>query len=322
VLILTKAATPRAAQLGREIAAWLDARSVPARILENGAGLAALAAAAAPSGAAPAPDLCLVLGGDGTMLGAARAATASGVPLLGVNHGRVGFLAELDRSDWREGLARVLAGRAEVVERAALAWRVLRGPEGDEAEGTVREAGLAINDVVVNRGALARLLSLEVFADLDPDGAETSRGPVSLGALRADGLIVSSATGCTGYAVSAGGPLVHPALDALVLTPVCAFLNNFRPLVLPGDAEIQIRLPAPPAPDAHLTVDGQRVLHLAPDEHVVLRRAARGPRFVVLDENGYFRKLAAKGFTRDQTEPTACSDPVAPDDHDPPKEGA
>lgn len=245
VAVITKAAHAGAAALGRDIAAWLSDKGVACQALEHD-----------PEGdflrhLTPA-DLAMVLGGDGTLLSVARA-LAGGPPLVGLNMGRLGYLAEVTPDNWRRFLSDVMERGLSVSERLALAWSVHRG-------GEVVARGRAVNDVVVNRGSLARLISLTLTVDGQP-----------LGGVRADGLVTATPTGSTAYSVSAGGPVVHPEMDAFTVTAICPFFQDFRPLVLPGAAVLEIGVPEPSA-DVHLTLDGQTGVSLRVDDVVRIRR--------------------------------------------------
>ncbi len=272
-LILTRKGDAAAAELGRESAAWLTGRGARAEVCEHDSGGTPAQRRAEEQGGF---DAVLVLGGDGTFIGVARRTLGLGVPILGLNLGRVGFLAEAVEG-WRERLAALVDGAYTVSRRICLAYAVLR-------QGERILEGRAVNDLVVSRGDLARLIRLSV-----------ERGPERVGAMRADGLIVSTPTGSTAYGFSAGGPLVHPEMEAFCLTPVCPFLNNFRPLVLPAGEDIRVRVDEPRG-EVRLSVDGQRCVPLAPGDLVVIRRADHDLLVAETEGPNYFAKLAAKGF--------------------------
>jgi NAD+ kinase len=201
-------------------------------------------------------DLIVVLGGDGTLLGVARLAAPRGTPILGVNLGGLGFLTEVNVDEARTYLARVLAGNYQVDRRITLEAVIER------ASGSSRgvERFTAVNDVVLNRGPLGRMLQLEVTADRKP-----------FCSYRADGLIIATPTGSTAYALSAGGPIVFPTLGVVVLAPICPHTLSHRPVVLPDAFEIEVRVTASDH-DATLTVDGQESSLLGPADSVRIRR--------------------------------------------------
>ena len=187
---------------------------------------------------ASAAELMIALGGDGTLLSVARAVGMRSVPILGVNLGRLGFLAEVDPEELYPVLEEALAGQAEVVRRMRLEVRLERG--GEEILNI-----LALNEAMVTHGQLPRLIDVEAWAD----GQRVTT-------YHADGLIVSTATGSTAYSLSAGGPLLVPDLKAIVLTPICPHSLTQRPVVLPETAVIEV-VPKIGADEMALTVDGQ-----------------------------------------------------------------
>ncbi len=187
---------------------------------------------------AKAVDLLIVLGGDGTLLAVAREAGALTVPILGVNLGALGFLAEFTPAELDEVLDTVLAGNFEVVTRRRLRVRAERN--GQEL---IQE--LALNDAVITRGDLSRILHLETLTDAAP-----------ISSYRGDGLIVATPTGSTAYTLSAGGPILMPGTRVYVMTPICPHALTQRPIVLPNETGVEIRV-FPREGTAHLTIDGQ-----------------------------------------------------------------
>lgn len=274
ILLVTRAGDPEAARLGGEMAEFLSGR-----------GPAPVVAEHHPDMSGPAlsgeggfrPDLVLVLGGDGTFISVARRVHALDSTILGINMGRVGFLAELSSGDWRTALKRVLEGNCRVRKACVLEYSIEHG-------GTETAPSVAINDVVVSRGRLARLVTL----DLRINGEEVS-------ALRADGLIVSTPGGSTGYSVSAGGPVVHPDLSGLVLTPVCPFLSGLKPLVVPDASRIAV-IVREPRGEVYLSEDGQKVLDLASGDTVRIGRSGRDLKVLDLGMASPFSRLRNRGF--------------------------
>jgi NAD+ kinase len=219
-------------------------------------------------------ELLIVLGGDGSVLAAARAVGDRDVPILGINLGHLGFLTEVGPDRAVEALERVLRGEAQVVERQRIAVRVLRG-ERELA------SGVALNDAVITKGsALARMIELDVRVDGEP-----------IAPFRSDGLIVATPTGSTAYNLSAGGPVVEPSVEALVITPICPHILSLRPLVVRADCAIDVVLRAE---EATLTRDGQVGTSLEPGDRVHLVRAAHPARFVELTPRDHFETLRAK----------------------------
>jgi NAD+ kinase len=236
-------------------------------------GLPELGAPAADLG--KRADVLVVFGGDGTILHTARQAARDGIPILGVNLGGFGFLAEVQDRAVDDALLRVLAGDYRVDERMMLQAQVGR------EDRTVREL-LALNDVVVTKSGYARLLRIR-----------TDINEVHLATHMADGLIVATPTGSTAYSLSAGGPILHPDLDAIVLTPICAHTLNARAVVLSGDEAITIQVEPTGAPSV-LTVDGQEGHPLEPDDVVRVSRAPYRARLVRLGRTTFYRLLRTK----------------------------
>jgi NAD+ kinase len=199
-------------------------------------------------------DLIVVLGGDGTLLGVARLVASQSIPILGVNLGGLGFLTEVTIQEARPALERVLAGDYEVDRRIMLEAIV------DRASEETTQSFQAFNDVVVGKGPLGRMLQLEVFAN----GKHFC-------SYRADGLIIATPTGSTAYALSAGGPIIYPTLNAIVLAPICPHTLSNRPVVLPDTYEIEIHVKAPDH-DTTVTVDGQESSQLGPSDIIRIHR--------------------------------------------------
>ena len=199
-------------------------------------------------------DLVVVLGGDGTLLSAARATAAIDVPLLGVNLGSLGFLTEVPPQSLYSMLDAIVAGRAPIEHRSLMMCELLRGND-------VRGGYLVFNDAVVNKTALARLNTYDLFID-----------KVFVSSYRADGMIVATPTGSTAYSLSAGGPVLMPTVSALVVTPVAPHALTHRPLVVPDTSEIEIVLRTEDEL-AYLSLDGQPGLDLTDGDRVRCRRS-------------------------------------------------
>lgn len=197
-------------------------------------------------------DLVVVVGGDGTLLSAAREMAPSGVPLLGINQGRLGFLVDVRPEDMRDNLAAIFAGEYLREDRLLLQSRILRGPASIEAGRDPVGPFLAINDVVIRNQVSIRMLEFETWLD----GEFISQH-------RADGFIVSSPTGSTAYALSGGGPVVHPSLEALALVPICPHTLSDRPIVVSARQPVRIVLGGDAGTRAMVTSDGQTSESLA-----------------------------------------------------------
>jgi NAD+ kinase len=243
---------PDAQKLAREICAWLSARGTGC-LVEAESGIDAVPTAAGCDLAARS-DLLVVLGGDGTLIHAAGLCGEREVPILGVNLGTLGFLTEIPRDHALPMLEKALAGELSASRRLMLHAQVRRGTD-------VVLEGSILNDVVVSKNALSRLARLEVR--IDSSEAAT---------YEADGLIVATPTGSTAYSLSAGGPIVYPTLEAILLTPICPHALTQRPVVLPADVPVRVRLTS--AGEMFVTLDGAKGCPLEQGDEVFIRRAA------------------------------------------------
>jgi NAD+ kinase len=221
------------------------------------------------------PELVIVLGGDGTLLGAARAFVASGVPILSVNLGYLGFLTEVKLGDLYSTLESWCTGCHNVDERAMLHAELWR-------DGAALKTYRALNEIVVSKADIARMGEFSV----ELDGKRVAR-------FRADGVIVSTPTGSTAYTLAANGPILTPDVDALVVTPVCPHLLTLRPIVVRGDASLTVRVEGVPNM-ALLTVDGQVAVELQRGDEVRCRRSSHTVRLVRLGDEGFFEALRIK----------------------------
>ncbi|WP_219212516.1 NAD kinase [Variovorax boronicumulans] len=219
-------------------------------------------------------DLGLVVGGDGTMLGIARQLAPYGVPLIGINRGRLGFITDIPLDNYRETLVPMLAGEYEEDHRSLLHAQVIR-------EGACVFDALAMNDVVVNRGATSGMVELRV-----------SVGNHFVANQRADGLIIASPTGSTAYSLSAGGPLLHPSIPGWVLVPIAPHTLSNRPILLPDADEISIELVS--GRDASANFDMQSLASVEIGDRVVVRRSDYHVRFLHPRGWSYFDTLRKK----------------------------
>jgi NAD+ kinase len=221
-------------------------------------------------------DLVIVVGGDGTLLHAARVLASQNTPLLGINLGRLGFLVDISPDEMLPHLDAILGGRYEQEHRFLLEVRM-----GDES--TAEQPTLAFNDVVLHKWNIARMIEFESYVDGQLVNDQ-----------RSDGLIVSTPTGSTAYALSGGGPLLHPRLNAIVMVPICPHTLSNRPIVVDGDSEIEIRLNHAHAEDVQITCDGQSTLPLMPGESVRIRKAEQMVRLIHPEGYDYYSILRAK----------------------------
>ena len=271
--LVVKGGNAAAEREAEDVARWLTARGVPHHLFTTTGDVGALEI--------PQVDLVLALSGDGTIVALARHLLGRHIPLAGVNFGRVGFLAELSPQSWAEGLERMLEHGLMVESRMTLAYVLRR-------DNQVLYQGEVINDVVVTRGRLARLVHLELELDHAP-----------FMVLRSDGIILSTPTGSTGYAGSAGGPIVLPGINAYVVAAICPFLSSFPPLMLGAESLFSIRVDAS-GTDLHLSLDGQATYELQPGDCLEVQGYA--DRFLLADMgmNSYFQRLQAVGLIQQE----------------------
>ena len=221
-------------------------------------------------------DLAIVLGGDGTLLNAARSLVDFRVPILGVNLGRLGFLADVSPDEIPDSLEEILCGNFREEERALLHAQVVRA-------GRIIIQANALNDVVVHKREVARMIEVDAFIDGQ-----------FLNAYRADGLIIATPTGSTAYALSGGGPIIHPTLDTVMLVPICPHSLTHRPIVLSADSEIEVLLNASNTTQTQVTCDGQISLPIRSEDRVVIRKKRHKLRLIHPSNHDYFQLLRAK----------------------------
>ncbi len=220
-------------------------------------------------------DLLIVLGGDGTLLSAARALRAHSVPILAANLGGLGFLTTITLDQLYPMLEAVLRGEHRVGERMMLEAQIFH-------DGKAADRQTALNDAVVNKGALSRMLEFDLYVD----GDHVAR-------YRADGLIVATPTGSTAYSLAAGGPIVQPGIDAFVITPICPHMLTNRPLVIPDTSRMEIDFSAADQ-RVYMTLDGQIGYELGPADRVVITKSENKVTFVRPPRKTYFEVLRSK----------------------------
>jgi len=221
-------------------------------------------------------DALITLGGDGTLLRGARLLAGRPVPILGVNLGRLGFLTSCGSGEAEQGLKLLATGTYVAEARMALAASAV------DQTGTTRQQWFALNDFVLHKGGFARVIRLSVSIDGEP-----------IGIYAADGVIISTPTGSTAYSLSAGGPVVVPTVESIVITPISAHMLAVRPLVIAPDAEVVVETIQNPA-ELIVTVDGQVGTNLGEGEKLVVRRAPNAVRIVRFPETSFFQRLRMK----------------------------
>jgi NAD+ kinase len=272
--VFAKPKAPAATQLVPELLAWLCARGIEVRlddVAASYAGVAGLPRASVAEGC----DLAIVLGGDGTLLSAARALGGRAIPLLAVNLGSLGFLTSIPIKDFFPELERTLSGDFRITRRGLLHVAVIRGGE------KVAEYD-ALNDVVIAKSSIARIVDLDVWA-----------GDTFVSEYKADGLIVSTPTGSTAYSLAAGGPIVFPTVNAVCVTPICPHTLTNRPLLIPGSLPIRV-VSRVKDDDSFLTVDGQVGGALQPGDQVECRASTSEVLLIQNPDKTFFDVLRQK----------------------------
>ncbi|MGQ0792922.1 MAG: NAD(+)/NADH kinase [Deltaproteobacteria bacterium] len=263
-------------EITHRLVAWLKERGVLTLVETS---LAAHIGHSSPVEAAQLPervDLILVFGGDGTFLSVARLVSSYDIPILGINLGALGFLTEITVSELYPMMERILARNYETEQRQMLS-ATIRGESELENNHLI-----ALNDVVVNKGTVARMIDLAVYIG----GSHVTN-------FRADGIILSTPTGSTAYSLSAGGPIVYPTLPLIVMTPICPHTLTNRPLVVSSETEIKIKI-LTDSPDVYLTLDGQRGVNLQVGDFVEVKKADRCVMLIRSPYRDYFTILKNK----------------------------
>lgn len=220
-------------------------------------------------------DLIVILGGDGTMISTARLLGDREVPILGINYGSLGYLTEFRIEEMIPAIAAILDGNYDIDPRVMLDVRLKRG---EETLSTDR----VLNEVVINRAVLAKIIEVEITLD-----------NLFVNSFRADGIIVATPTGSTAYSLSAGGPILYPSMNAVVITPICPFTLTNRPIVIPDNAEIVLRLKSA-SEGVALTLDGQVGYQMRPDDCVVIKKSRTSFNLVQPPNRNYFDVLRNK----------------------------
>jgi NAD+ kinase len=255
---------------------WLETRGVKTFYDEETAGsLPGVPHGRTREQVANSSELLLVLGGDGTLLAAARLAAPRGIPILPINMGSLGFLTSFTLDELYPALEDALGGQFSTSERVMLHVEL-------ERAGKVIESQRVLNEAVINKGALARMIELELTIDAD-----------FVCRYRADGLIVASPTGSTAYSLSAGGPIVHPAVESFVITPICAHMLSDRPVVVRDSSAVEIKL-CGDTDSVFLTLDGQRGIPLEATDRLRMVRARELLKLIQPSKKSYFEILRNK----------------------------
>ena len=279
--VVVKPHAPRIEAALSQLGAFLEARGVGWVLEKSAAALIGGGSGSGKGGGSGVPrekvpelsDLVVVLGGDGTLLSIAHIAARRGVPVMGVNLGSLGFLTEVPLQEMTLTLEALFEGRADLVNpRMLLEARFNGRPETE----------LCLNDVVINKGALARMIHIKIW--IDDREVET---------IRSDGLIVATPTGSTAYSLSAGGPILQPPIPALLLTPICPHTLTLRPIVISSESKVRIQL-LTSGEEVRLAFDGQRGSLIEENDVVEIRRAGCELNLVSSPRRGYFELIREK----------------------------
>ena len=274
--ITSKPKKPEVREIVPQLVHWLHERSIHVLIdKETGSALDGSEKCVTRNEMPSRADLIIVLGGDGTLLATARVLNRKPVPLLAVNLGGLGFLTVITRDELFPTLERVVAGDFRTERRVQIEAEVIRA-------GEVISSFLALNDVVLNKGAIARVLDFDVHVDGQ-----------FISTYKADGLIVSTPTGSTAYSLAAGGPVIAPSVEAFIVTPICAHTLTNRPIVLPDSAQIEVEVKSQ-RESVYLTVDGQVGIAVRSEDAVHMRRASSVVELIQSPQKNYFEILRQK----------------------------
>src|SRR5271169_3292022 len=265
------------AQVAPPLLDWLAKRGIAALYDEETAASLPAGAAAGKTReeVAAGSKLLLVLGGDGTLLAAARVAAMHGIPILPINMGSLGFLTSFTVEELYPALEDTLAGRYSVSERVMLKVDL-------ERDGKIIETQRVLNEAVINKGTLARMIDLELHIDQD-----------FVCRYRADGLIVATPTGSTAYSLSAGGPIVHPAVESFIITPICPHTLTDRPVVVRDSSAIELKLMGN-SESVFLTLDGQKGIPMQSDDRIRITRSPQCLKLIQPPKKSYFEILRNK----------------------------
>lgn len=276
--IVANADKAAALEVARVAADYLRARGATVRLAARTAEALESPGGGLSDQAIAETDAVLVLGGDGTILATARVCAPHGTPMLPVHLGRFGFLTEVAPTEITPALDDLLAGRFHIDERMMLA-----GDAVCDGDPTDRASVIALNDIVIANGPLSRVLSLKLSVN---DNFVANYA--------ADGIILATPTGSTAYSLSAGGPLVHPSLQTLLVVPICAHALSARPLLLPPDAEVRVSVERDPKDSVRVTVDGQVGFPLQVGDAIRVRRAPFSAKIISVGGADFYTKLQTK----------------------------
>lgn len=272
--IIGKPGKPEPAQIMKGLVPWLMGKGFTVMVDNDAARVLAITGYPKYEIAAQS-DMIVVLGGDGTMLAVARMAAQRDIPILGINLGGLGFITEVNKDEVYEAIDNALSQKCTMEERLMLDACVVR-------KGKEVACYTVLNDVVINKGALARIFDTETYIN----GRYVTT-------FKADGVIISTPTGSTGYSLSAGGPILYPSLHCMLITPICPHTLTNRPLAIEDDMVIEAIMKTE-TEDVFLTLDGQVGFHLKQDDTVRVQRSLYTTKLIIPAGRDYFQILRAK----------------------------
>jgi NAD+ kinase len=273
--IIIKRNKPEALSLARDIVGWLSARGVKVLVEKEVAEQIGHPDHIDRDGIPSRADLLIVLGGDGTLLSVARLSRVESIPVLGINLGGLGFLTEISKEETFPVLEKIIAGDFETEQRLMLKATILR-------QGEIIGESTVLNDIVINKGVLARIIDMETYID-----------GTYLTTFKADGLILATPTGSTAYSLAAGGPIVYPSLNSIIVNPICPHTITNRPLVVPDTATVKIILKTANQ-NVHITLDGQVGMPLQGGDVVEAHKAPGHIQLIRSPYKTYFELLRTK----------------------------
>ncbi len=274
--IIIKRNNQRALEIGIKLSNWLINKCDKFILCENDLAVPLKLSACTKVEITTAADLVVVLGGDGTLLSIARHIKENSRPILGVNLGSLGFLTAITLDELFQVMGEVLEGNFSLSPRMVLSVSLFRNNEKISGHNV-------LNDVVINKGAMARIIDLKTVIDNK-----------LVNTFKADGLIFSTPTGSTGYSLSAGGPIVYPTLNSIIVAPICPHTLSNRPLIVPPEVTIETTLTSTDSDDVFLTLDGQTGFSLQPMDRIVITKSAHSIKLVTSPSKTYFEVLRNK----------------------------
>ncbi|HEB11769.1 MAG TPA: NAD(+)/NADH kinase [Spirochaetales bacterium] len=228
------------------------------------------------SGGLSDKDIAITMGGDGTLLHCARILAGADIPILGVNAGDFGFITEISKDEWIEAYEEYIAGKLEVSRRVMFNANVTR-------EGSIIASFRGLNDAVIRSSSVSRIIRLRVFLS-----------KTYIGRYRADGVILATPTGSTAYSMAAGGPILHPEMDAFILNPICPFTLSNRAIIIPGDESLEIEIEREQRAGIMLTIDGQDVFQLTPGDRVAVKKSSKCCLIIRSNKRNFYEVLRTK----------------------------